>query len=148
MTDLIKTTPNQNPAHVQRNATIAQLRLTGATVKDIGKQVGLDKSQVSRILSDSQCKAIIDKSLRVYIAHSQGISKRFLQLCYDSDKKISLDAIKHYNQIIGLAGTHTVNQFFANIYQDNRSIITDDVAQLFGLLSSQVAGDEDDVIDI
>ena len=143
-----QTKPKINPTTLSRNLSITALSLTGKNQSEIARTVGLSQQQVSQILKDDQCKAIIDKTLRIYIAHSHGIAKRFLQLCYDPDKKISLDAIKHYNQIIGIAGTHTVNQFFANIYNDNRSIITDDVARLFGMLSGQMVGEDDEIIDV
>ena len=136
-------TPCQTQKKI-RNAIIANQVGSGQDVKDVANQHNLSIPQTYRILSDNQCQQILDQVMRVNIAHAKGINKRFLKHCYDTeDKKISLDAIKQYQKIVGIAPSHAVSLFIQNIYNDNRAIVTEDVAALFELLSEQAAGGGD-----
>lgn len=129
-----------------RNVTIAGQIATGQSVTDVAAEHNISKVQTYRILQDDQCKDILDHVMRVNIAHAKGINKKFLQHCYSEDDKLSLDAIKQYQKNVGIAPSHATSLFIQNIYNDNRTLIPEDVGKLFGLLSGQAAGDED-VID-
>ena len=141
--------PKDNPSRVARDYLITELACQGMTSREIAKHpdINIKARQVRNILSDDQCKEIIDKTVRKYIAHSKGISNKLLQHAYCDDRKVSLDAIKHLNCITGISPSNTTNNFIAHIYNDNRSIITGDVGRLLGMLSTDAAG-EDDVVDI
>ena len=143
-------TTNKLKHNTSRDFHIATLAAQGMDSKTIAAQPDITVSdrRVRQILNDKQCKNIIDQAIRVQIAHTRGINKEFIKLCYHDDPKIQLDAIKQHQKNVGIAPTHTVNQFFANIYNDNRSIITDDVAKLFGMLSGQMVGEDEDAIDV
>jgi len=139
------------PSKIARNHHIANLALQGMKSEDIAKQpeINIKGSQVRKVLRDDQCKTIIDNAIRQQIAATKGINREFIKLCFHTDPKIKLDAIKQHQKNIGITPTHTVNQFFQAIYQDNRQLITQDVEALFGLLSGQAAGaaDAEDIID-
>ena len=139
----MKKLAKNNPGRTQRDASMTALRLQGHTMTDIATAHNVNVSTVSRVLSDDDCKAIIDRTIRKYISQANTIGDKFLLHCQSDDQKISLDAIKHYHQITGIAPSHTGNTILMQIYHDNRSLITPDVAQLVGLLSAQAGGDED-----
>ena len=138
-----------NTKTLARDCHIASLSLQGLSSKEIAKrpEINIADRTVRHILSDQQCRNIIDHAIRQQIAATKGINKRFIQLCYHDDPKISLDAIKQWQKNIGIAPSHTSNVFFTNIYNDNRGSITPDVERLFGLLSGSASCASDEAID-
>ena len=55
-------------------------------------------------------------------AAANGIGKRFIQLCFDEDKTIRLNAIKEYHKIMGIAPAHTPSVFIQNIFKTQTDI--------------------------
>jgi len=138
-----------NPKTASRDYHIAALSLQGMDSKQIAAQpeINISDRRVRQILTDQQCRNIIDHAIRQQIAATKGINKEFIKLCYHDDPKIKLDAIKQWQKNIGIAPSHTSNVFFTNIYNDNRGSITPDVERLFGLLSGSASCASDEAID-
>lgn len=90
--------------------------LAGKSQKDIAKDMGMTQQGVSALLSDSECKAAIDRYQRELIAVSPDIRDRFIRHCQSPDAKISLDAIKHYHQITSIAPSHAQSPFIQQIF--------------------------------
>lgn len=123
-----------NPARQQRDTTIAEMRLQGKSIREIAKEIGLDKSQVCRVLNDKEVKEILDKVHRFYGGFAEDVGREFMGLCLlSSDPAIREKAIKEYHKIMGISPAHTPSIFIQNLYQDNRQqIISSDVLTLLG----------------
>ncbi len=123
-----KTTPKEgkylkkeNPVRIARDYNIAIQAANGKTPKQIAADLPIQTRQVINILADNKAIAIIKRTTKRYIAASTGTSKRHIKLCFDDDKKLSLDAIKEVNRIIGISQSHTppgVANFYS-IQQNN-----------------------------
>ena len=123
-----------NPARKQRDTTIAEMRLQGKSSREIAKEIGLDKSQVCRVLNDKEIKKILDEVHRFYGGFAEDVGREFMSLCLlSSDPAIREKAIKEYHKIMGIAPTHTQSIYIRNLYQDNRQqIVAPEVLSLLG----------------
>lgn len=136
---------------IRRNQRMTEMALQGINTDDIGKEIGLSGGHVRNLLAtDERCRQILDDVHRVNILRAKGINRRLLKLCYDDDKKISLDAIKHHNKITRITPTHTPggNTVFNQIYNDNRGIPVDQVPRIMEALEARRQLDLSQVIDI
>ncbi len=120
---------------IARNARIAHLTIenNGMNSDDIGKEVGLSGSSVRHILiADERCKEILDTVHRTNIGEAIPINNELLLMCRDrTDRKLQLDAIKHYQKITRMLPTHTVEKnVFTQIYNDNRAVPAEQVPRI------------------
>ena len=133
-----------NLNNLKRDAKIAGLVSSGMTQRDAAKAVGLSGARVTRVLQDKQIKELLTGIFGIYAAHAKGIAKGFLKLCYDTDNKIRLDAIKEYHKIMGLSPSHATNQFLVNVYNDNRvQTVNPGVLQALGGNLSMLTGQDE-----
>ena len=123
------------PKRISRDLHIAELRATGKSVLEIAKETSLSHQRVSQILSDKQIKEILEEAQRYYISKAPEIKENFIKLCMDENKKISLDAIKEWHKITGIAPSQIQSQFLQQIYVDNRTISPETMSNLEKMLA-------------
>lgn len=110
-----------NPERLKRDNEIAELRLAGNSLREIGKQMDLSPPAVKQILSDDRVKAIIDRQLRIYTSHIPAIGKQLLKLAYSKNESVSLKAIKLIHQMLGMFPSFAQTMFIdqLNVQQIN-----------------------------
>ena len=143
ISDCPKYLPADNPARIQRDATIALMSSEGQPFRQIAAKTGLDKGQISRILSQDRQKEIIDNVISIRIAALKGASKQLVKHVYSDDPKTSLTAIGLLDKSTGIAGSHTAPIYIDKLYQDNRSVELSD-----NMLSVIKRLEDDNIIDI
>ena len=129
--DCPKYLPADNPARIQRDATIGILNAEGMSQVKIAAKTGLDKGQVSRILSQDRQKEIIDQAVNIRIAAIKGASCKLVKHVHSDDAKISLAAIGLIDKSTGISGAHTPPVYIGKLYQQNNTLsLSPDVLKL------------------
>lgn len=129
-----------------RDATIANLAIQGIPQQAIAEQVGLHRSQVSRVLDKDKSKAIIENHLAKVIDLAPQAFQNIKDMMADPKQRYKSTELWH--KIVGITGNLTAgNVFIQQVYQDNRSItLSPEVKGLLtGGLQSQTGSD---IIDI
>lgn len=125
--------PADNPARIHRDTSIIVAAAKGQPQRQIAAQVGIDQSQVSRILSDEDAKAKLQLIINKHIAASDKIQDNIISIASttpgDNDSIRTADilaATKEHNQIIGISGSHTQSNVFINRYyqQNNTTVLS------------------------
>ena len=109
----------------RRNALIAELIIEGMKPEDIGKQVGLSKSQVNRIKrSDETCRQILDHAHKSMMLSTHKITDRLITDCEAEDRaKVGIPAMKVYYKNLGFGAQG--NTFIQNIYNQQNNVVLD-----------------------
>ena len=141
-----------DPSKVKRDTLIAEMLCAGADPEEIAvdPRVNLSAGRVRKILSQNHiARQIFEDAQRSFLQHLPAISKRFVALCNSSSDAISLKAISKYFDIMGVAPTHTTNNFFAPVMVDNsKTAISPNVlAMIQGGGNKAGNEDETDVLD-
>lgn len=136
----------------ERRDKAMAMRLEGKSTVTIGKELGVTHQAVSRLLSDAECKAIIDKCHRELVYHAPEINLLFLKDC-QSDGKIGLEARKRFQDITGIAPMHSQSYFLQQIFVQGDNGLQDaefrKLAMSFLGLPAPDAGPESpDLIDV
>ena len=124
-------------AGLERRCKVAELRSTGMSQQDIANEVGITQQGVSVMLKDEDVKAILDGVHRKYVSHADEVSDKFLEHCADEDKKISLDACKSYNKMVGFMPSPMQNQFLTQINITNDADSEQEMAGLAAFLAQK-----------
>ena len=106
-------------ALAHRDTRIAEMYLQGMSQYEIGQAIGIDRSQVSRVLSNEHAREIVQSSVRAMATHAREVGLRLIELTRDDDKQVRLKAIAEYDKVIGIAGAHA-STVIQNIYIDQR----------------------------
>ena len=108
----------QNPAKAQRNVSIAQRRLEGSTYRELAKEFDIDKAQISRVLNDVECKAIIEAGTKQLIALVPKAIDNYWQFLHSDNENTKYKASKDLLETTGIRATHAenavINQFYGN----------------------------------
>ena len=145
-TSAMNLTENQ-PAKIQRNATIIQERLSGATYDEIAANHGIDKSTVSRVLSRDDIQDILQTGLQKQIALiPKAIDVLQKELADPFDGKARRWAVDTILKNTGLAPSGapvTMIQNILNVQAETPKIIQDlfDAVQMRDCLPA-IGGDE------
>jgi len=121
MNDKPKKITKDNPARKERDTRIAELRVQGQTLEQIGRQVGVHKSTVSRVLNDDETKALVDESARRVLNLVPAAVDVFAEILHGDDPKIKQKVADRVLQIAGISPSHAPAPVIQNIYNDNRS---------------------------
>ena len=121
--------PKDNPARIHRDSSIIIEAAKGKPQRQIAKTVGLDQSQVSRILSDDEAKTKLQSIINKHIAASDKIQDNLISIANtkpgDSEHIRTADiltATKEHNGIIGITSTHTQHNTFIGKYYQQTNI--------------------------
>jgi predicted transcriptional regulator len=102
-----------------------KMALQGSPQDEIAKAIGTTQASVSRMLSDSDCKAIIDKEHRRLVELAPEIQSRFIELTHSENEKIRLEAIKRAQDIMGIAPSHMQSYFLMAVFGNQDSGLQD-----------------------
>ena len=135
--------PKDNPARINRDATIAQMNADGISQVKIAEEIGLSRVTVNRLLNTAQATAIRQYTTDLHLIAHTAITRQKIGLCFNPNKAIALKAIDMHDNTIGIRGTHTQqNVFVNNIYQQTN------VQALAPAVVSMLGDHGYDVIDI
>lgn len=118
---------------MERNVSIAQARLAGATYKELEEQFSISQAHISRILNDDEIKDVIEtgtKHLVTMVPRAMHNYQRFLDPEYD-DKSIHYKASKDCLQTTGILASHTQSQTINNIFQQQNNFLSPESVELF-----------------
>ena len=126
--------PADNPARVERDATIALMSASGLSQPAIAAKTGLHVATVNRIINDDQAKEIIQRIHDKHILAAEDIQDNIINIAKtkpgandDVSTKDIIAAAKQHNEIIGVASSHTQgNVFIGKYYQQNNTVFTND----------------------
>ena len=121
MDDKPKLMAKENPARKERDTRIAELRVQGQTMEQIGREVGVHKSTVSRVLSDDEVQSLVDESARRVLNLVPAAVDVFTELLYGDEPKIKQKVADRVLQIAGISPSHAPAQVIQNIYSDHRT---------------------------
>lgn len=123
-----------NPARMERDETIGQLRLQGKNYQEIVSEVKerlpdvpCSKATVHRVLKDEEIKAILDKGTQELIQAVPDAVKNIKDFLEDEDKSYRYKASKDILEITNIAPGKTQNNIITTIYQQNNNQIVDPV---------------------
>lgn len=134
---------SNNPAKIQRNATIAQDRLSGMVYSEIAKKHGIDKGTVSRVLNDAEIKDIIETGTKQMVAMVPRAIDNYRVILSDKEHSDHYKATKDCLTITGIAPSRTGNTFINNVfYQDNRQQISSGIAEIIRYQRDQQEAEE------
>lgn len=137
----------------QHKETALKMRLNGSSQHEIAKAIGVGQSAVSKMLSDSDIKVLLNQCQRRMASEATKVTDKFMSHCYSESDKISLDAIKHYHQITGIAPSHAQSPFIQQIFINQDSGLQDAqfrslAMQFLGLTPPDATSDPSIPIDI
>ncbi|HDY88771.1 MAG TPA: hypothetical protein ENH82_11760, partial [bacterium] len=95
------------PVITDRNVSIVQSYLTGQSQKAIAKTYGISQAQVSRILSDDDCKAIIDTTHRDMIRLVPLAINNYCEFLASKNEAVRYKSSQDLLKIIGIMPTHS-----------------------------------------
>lgn len=116
--------PPNHPGRIQRDTAMAGMHIQGMSTAEIAAEIGLDKSQVSRVLNTDHIKEIIQDNLTKMVASLPGIRKRFIKLCYSKNENVATKNIHKFLDVMGVSPSHTPNTLIQNIFADKAQINT------------------------
>jgi len=123
--------PADNPARINRDQSIIMQAAKGLPQRDIAKNVGINQSQVSVILSDDDAKAKLQAIIYKHIQATDSIQDVLISKAQDPDNSDNIKAITEHNKIIGISGSHTQNIHIEKLYQQNNTLsLSPDVLRL------------------
>lgn len=108
--------PSSNPAIAERNLTIAQDRLAGATYRELSKRYGLATSTLHEILTDDEIKDVIETGTKEMIALVPKALDNYTRLLASGNDKIRLEASRDVTKNVGISPSHTQNQVIVNMF--------------------------------
>jgi DNA-binding CsgD family transcriptional regulator len=123
-----------NPAVIQRNKTIASLRMDGDTLERIGNKLGYSKGHISHLINhDESIKQLIEDASRCQAAmlpkaieqHANTLTSK------DTSTKDMLHAIKMVYQNTGIAPSHAQPTVINNIMYQNNQLFSPQVLEGF-----------------
>ena len=119
-----------NPQRISRDLTIAQDRLSGMTYRQIAKRHNLSPRHIGEILNDDEIKDILETGTKQIVALLPKAIDNYSGFLTSENEKIRLEASRDVQKTTGIMPTHTVNQFFTNILnQQNNILITEEMQE-------------------
>lgn len=135
---------SNNPAKIERNLNIAQDRLAGLNYHQIAANNGCSIATVSYVLNDKEIKEIVETGIRKQVS----LIPLADQVLYDcltdkDDKQYRFKAAETIYKNTGIAPSHASNTTIMNVlYQDNRTQISADIADLIRYQTDQQDAEE------
>ena len=116
---------NGNPAKIERNLTIAEQRIAGATYKELSQKHNLSTAQISYILNDSEIKDIVESGTKALISMVPFAIDNYQTFLTTKDHPDHYKASKDALQATGILPSHTLNQTIVNIFNQTNNIVAD-----------------------
>lgn len=134
--------------NLKRNATIAEMSLSGMTTREIAKEVGLHYTTVAKTLNNEECQAIYDKLHRTNAGRAEVVNDTNFILTQHHDPLIQLRAINLFDKKTGMREIHTQQNLV--IIAGNQIVQTEQVPRIceaFQLLEQADLSQEAEIID-
>lgn len=105
----------------EQNVTIIESRLAGMSCREIANLMNTTPATISRRLSDPDVRAVLDTATRELTSYVPEVIEGYADLIRSDSDKIKLEAMRDITKITGIAPTHTTNNFFTQINQQNNN---------------------------
>ena len=137
--------PADNPLRVNRDRHIAEQAAIGKSQNEIASITNVSQSTVSKVLSDTKAKEIIDRTQRKIVQLAPLAAKNMIAFLTDKeDKTIRYKATSDVMKIIGVLPSHATSIFINNLMIQNNSGLQD---AAFRQVAGAFLGLDDDVQD-
>ena len=135
---------NTNPAIAERNVTIANKRLEGCTYKELSKEFGISKTQIHRVLSNDECRDIIETGTKQLISLVPKAIDNYYDFLHSDDDNYRYKASKDLLETTGIRASRTENPVIQQYFtQVNVSQIPPEVLQFMDRKADDVTDDPD-----
>lgn len=116
--------PKDNPLRVERDLTIANLRLQGKSMAELAEAFDMSKANIHHILNnDENIKAVIDAGTREMVSLVPSAFDVITETLKDKDDKgLRYKAATDTLKTTGIMPSHTTNTFVQQIYNDNSQV--------------------------
>lgn len=112
-----------NPGRHRRDLTIAQSRLQGATYRQLAKDYNISFQRVAQILTDPEIKDVLNTGTQEIVKLVPKAIDNYDILLNGKDMGLRHKASQDLLKTVGIMPSHTVNQFFTSIQQDNSTTV-------------------------
>jgi len=134
-----------NPARAIRDQTIAQQRIQGMTYREIAEANNVCIHTVGRVLNDTEIKNIVETGTRELVSMVPLAIDNYHTFLTTKDHPEHYKASKDCLQATGILASHAASTTINNIvYQDNRTQISSNIADLIAYQTDQQAVEEAD----
>lgn len=124
-----------NPAKAERDQNVAALRMSGATLAQMERQLGYSKGHLSHLLNnDKDIKALIEQASKAQATMLPKAIERHCDLLTspETDDKDLIQAIKLTYINTGVSPTHTQPQIINNILIQQQTVLDPALMKGFG----------------
>ena len=136
---------SNNPVKVERNLSIAQDRLAGATYRQLAKDYELSTGMISYILNDAQIKDVIDTGTRELVSRVPLAMNRYDDILSNPDHSDHYKAIKDCLTNTGIFSSASQSVTINNILAVNTGPEPKDIERIRELINLR---QDQDIIDI
>lgn len=134
---------NGNPAKIERNLTIAAERLAGKTYSELAAKFDISKTHVHAILNDDEIRDVIETGTKQLISLVPKAVDNYRTFLTDKDNPDHYKASKDCLQATGIMASHASSTIINNLfYQDNRQVISPEIAGIMRHQTDQQASEE------
>ena len=131
-----------NPERIQRQLTIASLRLDGKSVAEIAREIGMSKATVSRELQKEHIKTAIEDTVSYLASFHPVVERGHVELLISDDPAVRQRAIDSWYKVMGAMGPQAP-QYIQNILAVQGNVVM--TPQLQKLITHAFS---DDIIDV
>ena len=141
-----------NPAKVERNVSIADDRLAGATYRELSEAYQLSQAHISRILNDKEIREVLDTGTRLLVSRVPTALTRYDTILNDPEHSDHYKSIKDCLTATGIFPSHTANLTINNILNVTTGPQAEDCKRIQDLIATRHAVDvkeiDGDIVDV
>jgi predicted transcriptional regulator len=126
---------------MERNVTIAQDRLNGATYRELASQHDVSKTTIYRVLNDPEIKDVIDTGTREIISRVPLAIARYDAILNNPEHSDHYKSIKDCLTTTGIFPSHTSNVTINNILNVTSGPSVEQIDRIQELLEARQAID-------
>ena len=141
MFEMVETTDKKlgrSNDQAERNLTIIEDRLTGATYRDLASKYGISNASISYILNKNEVKEILNSALNHLASFAPLLVKNYRELLESDNDNIKFKATESLASVLGLKPSNVPSQINNMYIQQNVGVISETMQDLISKIGQPV----------